>query len=34
VGDLHADERYDADDDDAEIGGGDGVDRDDDSSGL
>lgn len=34
MGDLHADERYDADEDDAEIGGGDGVDRDDESSGL
>lgn len=33
MGDLHDDERYDAEDEDAELGGGDGVDRDDDSSG-
>ena len=32
MGDLHADERYDADEDDVEIGGGDGVDRDEESS--
>ena len=33
IGDLHNDETYDAEDDAAQLGGGDGVDRDDDSKG-